>query len=63
MADGYIIYQGIARDSAKYFNMMKSSSKYLNPCDHFMRELSINYPKTEEDEKKINSYMERYKQE
>ena len=53
MADGYIVFQGIAKDSAQYFNMRVDSGKCLNPCDFFMRELSINYPKKEEDEAKI----------
>ena len=32
-----------------------SSGKYLNPCDYFMRELSIDYPKKPKDDAKIAS--------
>ena len=38
-------------------------SKNRNPCDYFMRELSINYPKGPEDEEKINKWMTRYQNE
>ena len=54
MADGHIVYQGPAVESANYFGMFNNSkTKYQNPCDYFMRELSVNYPKTEEDEARI----------
>ena len=46
LADGYIIYQGLAAESFNYFNMGALGKKNQNPCDFFMRELSINYPKT-----------------
>ena len=47
MADGYIVYQGPADKSASYFNLEGGKvNKYLNPCDKFMRILTINYPKT-----------------
>ena len=38
-------------------------SKNRNPCDFFMKELSINYPKTEADEAKIRYYVEKYERE
>ena len=38
------------------------ATKYLNPCDFFMRELSVNYPKTEEDEARIAKFIELYKE-
>lgn len=60
MADGHIVYQGIATESAAYFNMRSTKSKNLNPCDFFMRELAINYPKTKDDEERLNKYLSKY---
>ena len=42
--------------------LKKGSKKYQNPCDFFMRELAINYPKTEEDQLKIEKYVALYKE-
>lgn len=44
LADGHLVYQGPAKESGKYFSM-KAQGKNRNPCDYFMKELSINYPK------------------
>ena len=63
MADGHIVYQGSALQSPAHFGMLKNGSKkYQNPCDFFMRELAINYPKTEEDQLKIEKYVALYKE-
>jgi ABC-type multidrug transport system ATPase subunit len=62
MCDGNIVYQGTASGSVAYFrNEMKYDvPRFINPADFFMKELSIKYPKTAEDEKKLtmlnNSY-------
>lgn len=54
LADGHCVYQGPARDVGTYFDISnKCKSKNQNPCDFFMRELSISYPKGEQDEAKI----------
>ena len=57
----------MAREVADYFNMTKSNKnttrKNFNPCDYFMAALSINYPKTKDDEEKIKNYTEKYGQE
>ena len=45
LADGHIVYQGSGSGSYDYFNMAQAGTKNQNPCDFFMRELSINYPK------------------
>ena len=44
LADGYVAYQGLALEVGHYFGFGKDGRKQ-NPCDYFMRELSINYPK------------------
>ena len=38
----------------------KCKTTNLNPCDFFMRELSINYPKKQADEDTIKYYSEKY---
>ena len=61
MADGYIVYQGFARDSAQYFDLISGGKgKHLNPCDYFMKELAINYPKGQDDEMKIAKWKKKY---
>lgn len=63
MADGYIVYQGMANESQAYFEknlIEKVHSKYSNPADIFMKELALNYPKTEVDEYKINNFVTTY---
>ena len=54
MADGHIVYQGPAVESSNFFGLTgNEKTKYLNPCDYFMKELAVNYPKTDDDEEKI----------
>jgi len=54
MCDGHIVYQGGAVESTDYFkNLGYKVRQYDNPADVFMRVLSIDYPKTEKDEQKI----------
>jgi len=51
MMDGYIVYQGLTKDSTSYFAKMGMiCPSRTNPSDYYMRILSVNYPKTEEDE-------------
>ena len=61
MCDGYIVYQGEAQESTEYFKALGFKvRKFDNPADVFMRCLSINYPKTEEDETKIQKLVQTY---
>lgn len=39
-------------------NNCKSANR--NPCDYFMREMSVTYPMNEADDKKIKHYVEKY---
>ena len=50
--------------SGPYFGMTKEAGKtrFGNPCDLFMRELSINYPKQEADEEKIKKWLKKYEE-
>ena len=41
--------------------MSDKTFRYLNPCDHFMRMLSITYPKSQVDEAKIDRYARLYR--
>ena len=43
--------------------MAQSSSTNKNPCDFFMREMSINYPKTEEDTARLARWINKYQKE
>ena len=63
LADGHVVYQGRACDSADYFRITENGGKNCNPCDYFMRELSVNYPKKEADEAKILKYTTKYREE
>jgi ABC-2 type transporter len=54
MMDGYITYQGPARDSTLHFSKIGFVCPgQTNPADYYMRILSINYPKTKADDEKI----------
>jgi hypothetical protein len=37
--------------------------RFDNPTDVFMRILAVNYPKSQEDEQKINKMVEKYEKE
>lgn len=64
LADGHLVYQGPASESGDYFDIKnKCKTKNRNPCDFFMRELSINYPKKKADEDRINFYLDKYNRE
>jgi len=55
MCDGYIMYQGEAARSAQYFKQINiPCPKFSNPADFFMKALTVNYPKEENDVKKVN---------
>jgi hypothetical protein len=57
MMDGHITYQGPAKESTLHFSKIGYTCPgQTNPTDYFMRILSINYPKTEEDIKKIDAF-------
>ena len=63
LSDGHVVYQGPGRESATYFKLAESGNLNKNPCDFFMRKLAVNYPKSPEDEAKIQQWVDRYKQE
>lgn len=60
--DGFIVYQGHARDSTVHFGRLGMQCPVTsNPADFFMKILSINYPKQEEDEGRIKVLNEHYR--
>ena len=62
MADGYTVFQGDAGESMDYFRSLNFDVPRLcNPADYFMKVLSINYPKKEEDEKKLTLLNNAYR--
>jgi hypothetical protein len=61
MADGNIVYQGIANEAPAYFsNVGFKFGKFSNPADIFMRVLAINYPKKKEDLEKLELLTSTY---
>lgn len=66
MTDGYIVYQGDAKKAVNYFSSISDDTYYFkcptyaNPCDFFMKILSINYPKEKEDDNKVAFLKEKY---
>lgn len=61
MVDGYIVYQGEAKKSVQHFAQIGFPCPQLcNPSDHFMRVLSVNYPKTADDEKLVKELTDGY---
>jgi hypothetical protein len=45
----------MAKDSNDYFSKMEMGCPmYKNVADHYMNILSVNYPKNEKDEEKVN---------
>ena len=62
MADGYIVFQGTIRAASRFFNInAQFSSKCVNPADLFMKLLTINYPKSQVDEAKIDRFARVYR--
>lgn len=62
MADGYTVFQGDAGESMDYFRSLAFDVPRLcNPADYFMKVLSINYPKKEEDEAKLTLLNNAYR--
>ena len=61
MSDGYCVYQGEAKQSAKYFrNMGFRMPKFSNPADTYMRILAVGYPKTQKDIDKLEFFNRTY---
>ena len=61
MADGNIIYQGLANQAPAYLkNMGFKFATFANPADVFMKILSINYPKQDKDLEKLDLLVTNY---
>jgi hypothetical protein len=62
MCDGNIVYQGIANRAPKYFEKIGYEiASYANPADVFMRIISIDYPKQDKDEEKLENLVSNYR--
>lgn len=62
MCDGFIVYQGDAKQSVQHFKMInRPVPPFTNPADFFMKILSVRYPKTDEDEKNIEDLNRNYR--
>jgi ABC-type multidrug transport system ATPase subunit len=61
MVDGYIVYQGDAKKSVQHFAKLGFNCPvHSNPSDYFMKILSINYPKTSDEEILIKTLTDGY---
>lgn len=61
LMDGYCIYQGGAKESVEYFRKNGfEMKKAYNPADYFMKILTVNYPKKEEDLERIDKFNTMY---
>lgn len=62
MADGFIVYQGDAKQSIQHFRLInKPVPPFTNPADFFMKILSVRYPKTAEDEANLEDLNRNYR--
>jgi hypothetical protein len=61
MCDGKVVYQGLGQKVVPYFGEMGYTfPKFSNPADGFMKIISVNYPKQDEDIKKIADLVDHY---
>ena len=61
MMDGHTIYHGKAMESVEYFkNQGFAIPQYSNPADYFLKEFYVPFPKTKEQEDKINQLVASY---
>lgn len=61
MGDGHILFQGKASDARDYFAQQGFvMHHHSNPADFFMRTLTFNHPKTEEDLAKLETLTKAY---
>lgn len=61
MMDGFITYQGLAKDSVHHFAKIGLTCPLRsNPADFYMKILAVNYPKGPEDEKYIKRLSDHY---
>jgi hypothetical protein len=61
MLDGYLIYQGIAKDATSYFSQIGyKCPRFANPADFMIRLVQIEYPKGPEEEKRIEFFVNKY---
>jgi len=61
--DGYIVYQGPAKEVTKHFDKLGySCPRYANPADYFLKEFYVPYKKTQHDVEKIEGIVAGYEQ-
>lgn len=61
MIDGYIVYQGKAKLARKYLSSIGyQCPPYVNPADYVMKLLQVEYPKSPEEEERIQKLLQNY---
>lgn len=63
MVDGNIVYQGLASESAEYFKSIGFNlPKYSNPADYYMKILTVGYPMTDKEQRKVKFLVDNYEE-
>ena len=61
MAEGHVVFQGSVMRSKQYFESIGHKIKpHSNPVDHYMRLLTINYPRKQIDIARIDKFVQKY---
>lgn len=61
LVDGHIVYSGSAKKSVKYFaSIGYDCPRYANPADFYMRLLTLEFPKAQKDNEKIELFLFHY---
>ncbi len=61
MMDGYIVYQGLTKNSTAHFAKLGMiCPSQTNPADYYMRVLAVNYPKQKEDDEQVKFIVDHY---
>ena len=61
MAEGQIVFQGTARKAVNYFSKIGYQiPSFSNPADHFIKTLTVSYPKTNSDIDKLDYFNRMY---
>ena len=61
MAEGQIVFQGTARKAVNYFSKIGYQiPSFSNPADHFIKTLTVSYPKTNSDIDKLDYFNHMY---
>jgi hypothetical protein len=62
LQDGNVAFQGYAQECAKYFGSIGvPCPTFSNPSDFYIKKLSVNYPKTQQEIESIEFFDSNYR--